>query len=43
MGGGLGVGLSLVKEIVISHGGNVSVTSQNGKGSTFTMEFPYEP
>ncbi len=42
MGGGLGVGLSLVKEIVISHGGTVSVTSQSGKGSTFTMELPCE-
>ena len=39
MGGGLGLGLSLVKEIAVSHNGDVDVTSQEGKGSTFIIEF----
>jgi len=40
MGGGLGLGLSLVKEIVNGHGGTVAVVSKEGKGSLFTIELP---
>ncbi len=35
--GGTGLGLSLVKAIVHSHGGSVKATSHLGKGSTFTV------
>lgn len=37
---GLGLGLSLVREIVKVHGGKISVTSEINKGSCFTIHFP---
>jgi signal transduction histidine kinase len=37
---GNGLGLSLVKEIAEAHGGKVSVESNAGKGSKFTMSLP---
>ena len=38
-----GLGLYITKEIVKEHGGNVTVTSKKGKGSTFTVILPVEP
>ena len=37
---GLGLGLSLVKAIALAHGGQVSVESTPGRGSTFTLQLP---
>jgi signal transduction histidine kinase len=37
---GLGLGLSMVKAIVVAHGGEVTVASAPGKGSTFTIALP---
>lgn len=37
---GTGIGLSLVKEIVSAHGGEVMLQSVVGEGSTFTLRLP---
>ena len=37
---GSGLGLALVKELVNLHGGDISVTSEYGKGTTFTISIP---
>jgi adenylate cyclase len=37
---GTGIGLALVKEIVLQHGGAVTVDSRPGAGSTFTVSWP---
>ena len=38
--GGTGLGLSIVKHVVTNHGGDVSVWSVEGAGSTFTVRLP---
>ena len=38
--GGLGVGLSLTKEIVDKHNGTILVESELGRGTTFTLRIP---
>jgi signal transduction histidine kinase len=40
---GLGIGLYITKEIVDSHSGRISVTSEPGQGSTFTVSLPLQP
>jgi two-component system sensor histidine kinase/response regulator len=37
---GAGLGLILVREFVEKHGGRISVESEEGKGSRFTVNFP---
>ena len=37
---GSGIGLSLVQELVKLHGGSISVTSEVGHGTTFTVRVP---
>jgi signal transduction histidine kinase len=38
--GGNGLGLSIVKRIVFAHRGEVSVVSETGRGSTFSITLP---
>lgn len=38
--GGMGIGLAVVKEIVVLHSGDVEVESVEGEGSTFTIRLP---
>ncbi|WP_437336932.1 AAA family ATPase [Sorangium sp. So ce394] len=41
--GGLGLGLYIVRSIVMSHGGSIRVESHPGAGATFVVELPLNP
>jgi two-component system, OmpR family, sensor histidine kinase SenX3 len=41
--GGTGLGLAIVKHVTSAHGGNVTVVSSEGSGSTFTLRLPLRP
>ncbi|GAA0985368.1 ATP-binding protein [Acrocarpospora macrocephala] len=38
--GGTGLGLAIVKHVAVAHGGEVTVWSKEGSGSTFTLRLP---
>jgi signal transduction histidine kinase len=38
---GTGIGLYWAKKVVVLHGGDIEVTSQQGKGTVFTVRLPY--
>jgi signal transduction histidine kinase len=40
--GGVGLGLPIAKQVVEQYGGNISVVSSPGAGSTFTLTIPVE-
>ena len=41
-GPGTGLGLAIVKHVVSNHGGSVTVWSEEGLGSTFTLRIPLD-
>ena len=40
--GGSGLGLAIVKHVLQRHGAQLSIESEEGRGSTFTCHFPRE-
>jgi signal transduction histidine kinase len=41
--GGTGLGTKIVKDVVDAHGGQISVESVQGKGTTFRIALPCQP
>jgi signal transduction histidine kinase len=41
--GGIGLGLAIVKSLVGLMGGDISLSSELGKGTAFTVTLPFEP
>jgi PAS domain S-box-containing protein len=41
--GGTGLGTKIVKDVVDAHGGVITVNSEQGKGTTFTIHLPINP
>ena len=40
---GLGLGLYVVRQIVLVHGGDIHVESNPGQGTSFLIDLPLEP
>lgn len=42
-GRGTGLGLSIARNVIVEHGGHISVASTPGEGTTFLVELPLSP
>ena len=42
-GKGTGLGLNIVHQLVLKYGGKIDVSTQERKGTTFSLTFPAEP
>ena len=40
---GMGLGLTIARDLVMAHGGELSVESVSGQGSSFTVTLPLNP
>jgi signal transduction histidine kinase len=38
--GGLGLGMNIVRQIIITHGGDIRVASELGQGTVVTVDLP---
>jgi len=41
--GGIGLGTKIVKDVVNAHKGKITVESQEGVGTTFSLTLPLDP
>jgi signal transduction histidine kinase len=41
--GGSGLGTKIVKDVMDAHNGRISVTSEEGQGTSFYLHFPVDP
>jgi two-component system NtrC family sensor kinase len=41
IGAGIGLGLTVAYNLMLNHGGELSINSENGKGTVVILKFPF--